>query len=581
MRVLGLVTARGGSKGFPGKNLARLAGRPLVAWSHRALDRLRERHPEVVLRLSTDSPDIAAAWPERDRPADLRPAALAGDTSTSLSVVEHELARAAEAGLPCDAVLLVQPTSPLLTVDDLEAMWAAFENGALSVLAAVELDHPVRWSFSLDESIRIDPIGGWSTGARQGESRAYRPAGAWLCTANFVRTRRALAVPGETHAVVVPRDHAVDIDEPADLEIAASLLRTSRRDRRIELGRGIAIGEGEPVFVIAEAGVNHNGDPDLARQLIDAAAGAGADAVKFQTFKPEALTARSASMAAYQKQNLGVEQSQAEMLRGLELANAALPDLKSHAEKAGLVFLSSPFDVESARFLCELGVPALKVGSGELTNHPFLAELAGLGLPLLVSTGMSTLDEVEDADRVIRAYGSPATAWLHCVSSYPAPPDASNLRAMDAIRLAVGGPVGMSDHAMGGAVTLAAVAMGARVIEKHLTLSRNMPGPDHAASLEPAEFAEMMRQVRVVESAMGDGVKRPAACETDTLTAARRSLVAVRDLPAGHVLAAGDLVCKRPATGLPPSMLGRVIGWVLARDVRADEVLMREHLRET
>lgn len=578
MRVLGLVTARGGSKGFPGKNIAPLAGRPLVAWSHRALDRLRTTRPELELRLSTDDPEIASAWPERDRPDRLRPADLAGDKTTSLAVVEYELGRMAEAGRPCDAVLLVQPTSPLLTTEDLDAMWRAFVGGEASVIAATELEHPVRWSFEIDPSGRVEPIAGWSTGSRQSERAALRPVGAYLCSVEFLCKNRAFTVPGKTRAVVVPRERAVDIDTQADLEIAASMLRMSQPDSRIHLGHTF-IGDGEPVFVIAEIGVNHNGDPTLARQLIDAAVEAGTDAVKFQTFKAESLTTRAASMAAYQKQNLGTDGSQAEMLRRLELANESLVTLKAHAEAAGVVFLSSPFDIESAVFLRDLGVPAFKIGSGELTNHPFLAGLSGFGVPMLVSTGMATLDEVEDADRVIRAHGSPPTAWLHCVSAYPAPAEAANLRAMDTLRLALGGPVGMSDHSMGDEVTLAAVAGGARVIEKHLTLSREMDGPDHAASLEPAEFRAMMLRIRAVESAMGDGVKRPAACETDTITAARRSLVAARDLPAGHILTRFDLVCKRPATGLDPAMRSRMIGRALARAVHADDVLTHDAVR--
>jgi N,N'-diacetyllegionaminate synthase len=576
MRVLGLVTARGGSKGFPGKNLARLAGRPLVAWSHRALAGLRDRRPGLVLRLSTDCPDIAAAWPEADRPEDLRPAGLAGDHATSLSVVEYELERMRARGEPCDAVLLLQPTSPLLNTDDLDGLWDAFERFGGSVAVATPLEHPHQWLFRPDERYRIEPVGEWSTGRRQDDETALRPVGCYMTSADFIARHRGFLEPGHTAMAVVPRSRAVDIDEPGDLDLAESLLGRARTGARIELGTR-AVGEGEPVFVIAEAGVNHNGDPGLAARLVDAAADAGADAVKFQTFNVATLVSATAAMAAYQRRNIGARGTQAAMLESLRLAHSELPALKRRAEDRGLVFLSSPFDRDSALLLRDLGVPAFKVGSGELTNHPLLGDIAGLGLPMLVSTGMGTLDEVEDAAVVIgRAWtgeGPAPVAWLHCVSAYPAPEEASNLAAMDAIRLTVGGPVGMSDHSMGWAVTLAAVARGARVIEKHLTLDRSMEGPDHAASLEPVEFAEMTRQVRLVESALGDGVKRPAACETDTISAARRSLVAARDLPAGHVLSPGDLVCKRPGTGMPPSKLDRVLGRALSCAVAADEVL--------
>lgn len=572
MRVLGLVTARGGSKGFPGKNLAPLAGRPLVAWAYRALDLLRDRHPELELRLSTDSPEIAAAWPEGDRPVDLRPARLAGDGATSLSVVEHELDRMRDAGRACDAVLLLQPTSPLLTSDDLDAVWARFEAGAESVIVAAALEHPVRWSFALDRGGLVQPVPDWSDAPRQGEPPAFRPVGAYLCSARFLREHRAFILPGETAAVVVPPERAVDIDTPADLDLASAQLMRSRPVHRIETG-GKKIAEGEPVFIIAEAGVNHNGDTDIARRLIDAAAASGADAVKFQTFDPARLTTRTASMAAYQRTNLGDERTQADMLARLRLDDGALPSLKTHAEGRGLVFLSSPFDIASARLLREIGVPVFKVGSGELTNLPFLAELAGLGLPLLLSTGMATLDECEDAARSVRDAGDPPVGWMHCVSAYPAPADAMNLRAMRSLRQALGGPVGLSDHTLSLDLAPPALALGAAVIEKHLTLDRGMTGPDHAASLEPAEFAEMVRRVRLVESALGTGVKGPAPCELDTIVAARRSLVVTRDLPAGHVLTRDDLTTKRPATGLSPSMLDATVGRTLARACDADQTL--------
>jgi N-acetylneuraminate synthase/N,N'-diacetyllegionaminate synthase len=579
MRVLGLVTARGGSKGFPRKNLAPLAGRPLVAWAHRTLDLLRGSRPALQLWLSTDDPEIASAWPARDRPGTLRPASLARDETSSLAVVEYEIERCRASGRPVDAVLLLQPTSPLLTADDLESMWAAIESGAESVIAAAPLDHPLRWSLHLDRDGVVSPAAEWSDGARQAEAPAYRPAGAYLTTVGFLAQHRAFTVPGRTRAVIVPADRGVDIDTPSDLDRAEAALRRRGRGAVLNLA-GHAIGDGAPAFLIAEAGVNHNGDADLALRLIDAAADAGADAVKFQTFRPESLVTGTASMAAYQRSNLGVEATQAEILRGLCLADEQFAVLRDHAAARGLVFLSSPFDLESARLLRDLGVPALKLGSGELTNHPFLAEVASLGLPLILSTGMATLDECEEAERVLRGAGAPSVCWLHCVSSYPAPAASMNLRAMESLRSALEGPVGLSDHTMGWAIALAGAALGARVIEKHLTLSRDLPGPDHAASLEPHEFAEMVTQIRRVESALGDGVKRPAACEADTIRAARRSIVVTRDLPAGHVLRREDLTTKRPATGLAPSMLERVVGRRLGRAVACDHTLVAEDLAE-
>ena len=303
------------------------------------------------------------------------------------------------------------------------------------------------------------------------------------------------------------------------------------------------VGEG-PAFVIAEAGVNHNGDLDLARRLVDAAAEAGADAVKFQTFRTDAL-----------------------------VSAAAHAGLRDHATARGLVFFSTPFDEASADLLDRLGVELFKVPSGEVTNLPLLRHVAAKGRPLLLSTGMSTLDEVDVAVAAIRAAGDPPIAILHCVSAYPAPVEDTNLRAMDTLRARFGCPVGLSDHSLGIEIALAAVARGAAVLEKHLTLDRTLPGPDHRASLEPGDFAALVRGVRVIEAALGDGDKRPMPSEVDTRAVARRSLVAARALPAGHRLTRGDLAIKRPGTGIPPADLDRVLGRRLARPLGVDDMV--------
>lgn len=579
MRVLGLVTARGGSKGFPGKNTARLAGRPLVAWTHRLLSRLRDRHPDLSLVLSTDAPEIAAAWPPEDRPQRLRPPELARDETSSWDVVEYELARAEADGRTVDALLLVQPTSPLLSVDDLEAGWQMLARGCASVVGAAPVDHPVQWAFYCSADGSTEPVlPAASTDARQALRRAYLPAGFWISTTPFLRRHRALFVAGLTHAVPIPSGRACDIDHAIDLDIARCRLRETAGERVVQVG-GRTIGSTAPVFVIAEAGVNHNGDLALARELVRAAARAGADAIKFQTFEPRELATRDAAKADYQVATTGGEESQREMLERLALPEAAFRELKADAEHLGLVFLSSPFDAPSVQLLDALGVAAFKLGSGELTNHPLLEELARIGRPLLLSTGMATLDEVEDAAAVLARSGSPPVVWLHCVSSYPAPHDQANLRAIETLRLAVGGPVGMSDHSDGWEVALGAVALGACVIEKHLTLSRTLPGPDHRASLEPDELRAMIGQIRRLESALGTGIKAPAPCEASTREVARKSLVAARDLPAGARIGPTDLKAKRPGTGLPPSLLPAVTGRILGKPLAGDEPLTWDHLR--
>ncbi len=333
------------------------------------------------------------------------------------------------------------------------------------------------------------------------------------------------------------------------------------------------IGAGHPCFVIAEAGVNHNGDMELARRLVDAAADAGADAVKFQTIRADRLVTADAPKATYQQETTGTEESQYEMLRRLELSPEAHRMLAAHCRDRGILFISTPFDEESGEFLCELGVPLLKIPSGEVTNLPYLAHLAALGRPLILSTGMSYLGEVDTAVRTIEQSGNPPLALLHCVSNYPAAAEDVNLRAMETMRVAFGVPVGYSDHTTGDEVTLAAVALGACIIEKHFTLDRELPGPDHRASLEPAELAAAVRGIRKVEAALGSGRKEPAASEANTAEVARRSLVLARDLPAGTTLTAEMMVLRRPGTGLAAALRPLLVGRVLRQDTAAGTLL--------
>jgi N,N'-diacetyllegionaminate synthase len=295
--------------------------------------------------------------------------------------------------------------------------------------------------------------------------------------------------------------------------------------------------------------------------------------VKFQTFRTDALVSAAAPKARYQVETTGGAESQQAMLARLELGPDAHAMLRDHAVARGLVFFSTPFDEASADLLDRLGVELFKVPSGEVTNLPLLRHVAAKGRPVLLSTGMSTLDEVAAAVETIRVAGDPPLAILHCVSAYPAPVEDTNLRAMDTLRARFGRPVGLSDHTLGIEIALAAVARGAAVLEKHLTLDRALPGPDHRASLEPTDFAALVRGVRAIERALGDGNKRPMPSELDTRAVARRSLVAARSLPAGHRLTRDDVAIKRPGTGLAPADLEAVVGRTLARAVGADELL--------
>lgn len=331
-------------------------------------------------------------------------------------------------------------------------------------------------------------------------------------------------------------------------------------------------------FVIAEIGVNHNGDPALARRLIEAAAAAGADAVKFQTFRADDLVTRSAGKAAYQIANTGSADSQHAMLSGLELSAADFAGLRDHCLARGIAFLSTPFSEAAADLLERIGVGAYKVSSGDLTHHALIAHIARKGKPVILSSGMATLGEVEEALAVIDATGRRDVAILHCVSNYPAAPADCNLAAMATMARAFGRPVGWSDHTEGEAVSIAAVALGAKIIEKHITLDRTLPGPDHAASMEPAAFSAFVAALRAVEAAIGSGIKQPTGAERQTATVARRSLVTTRALARGAVLAPADLAVMRPGHGLAPKYRDLVTGRVLACDLAEGVALELRHL---
>ena len=332
-------------------------------------------------------------------------------------------------------------------------------------------------------------------------------------------------------------------------------------------------------FIIAEAGVNHDGDVHKALELVDLAARSGADAVKFQTFSAERLVTREAPKAEYQQRALGDDGGQLSMLRKLELDEGAHRALLARAASRGIEFMSTPFDEEAADFLLSLGITRIKVPSGELTNLPFLAHVAKLGKPLIVSTGMATLGELDRALETIRseAPGLPVTV-LHCTSTYPAEPDDVNLRAMLAIGTAFGVPVGYSDHTLGIEVPIAAAALGAAVIEKHFTLDKTASGPDHAMSLDGDELSAMVRSIRNVERALGDGVKRPRPQEREVAAVARKSIVARRLVRPGEVIVEADLVMRRPGTGLGAELLPFIVGRHARVEIPEGTLVTLEHL---
>ena len=329
------------------------------------------------------------------------------------------------------------------------------------------------------------------------------------------------------------------------------------------------------VLIIAEAGVNHNGDRQLALDLVDAAAEAGADLVKFQTFRADRQVTRSAPVANYQRRNTGRDQSQHEMLLGLELSEEMHLLLMAHCRNRGIEFFSTAFDIPSVDMLARLGFRRFKIPSGEITNLPYLRHIGGLSGSVLLSTGMATVEEIGAAIEALELAGTgrDKITLLQCNTEYPTPMEDVNLRAMSTLRSQFGVEVGFSDHTEGITAAIAAAALGATIIEKHFTLDRNLPGPDHRASLEPAELTAMISAIRGVEQALGDGVKQPSASEAKNIAIVRKSLVAAAPIRAGEPFSADNLTTKRPGTGISPMRWDDVLGKKAPRSFAVDELI--------
>ncbi len=561
---IAIIPARGGSKGLPRKSVLPLAGKPLILWTVEAA--LGSEQFDMVL-VSTEDAEIAkvATCYEEVRLIN-RPKELATDEATTMDVVVHALEAVSADDM--DVVTLLQPTSPLRTADDIRKAMRQFLNGKCdSLISVTQLDRKANWGMLIEDGV-LEKMVPNATSRRQGLPDLYVPNGAiyisrvgdLIVNDSFIGDR---CVP-----YIMDADRSVDIDTGADLRRAESLLNP---DPKVIIGDR-TIGHGRPVYIIAEAGVNHNGEVGLALKMVDAAADAGADAVKFQTFRTEKLVAKGAKKAEYQKD--GTDEDQYHMLKRLELGPDDLRKVQARCLERGIEFLSTPFDLESLDLLVGMGMKAVKVPSGELNDTRLLKAVRDSGLPVILSTGMGSLEEIDRAVELLRSEGVPLIL-LQCTTSYPAPYDTLNLRTVQTLRERYNLPTGLSDHSHGLSASIAAVALGASVIEKHFTLDRGMPGPDHKASLEPSEIKELVLQIRNVERALGDGVKRPFPQELELSRAARRSVVATVDIPKGTVIKAGMLDLKRPGTGIPPEELPSLIGKRTRIQVKADELIER------
>ena len=326
------------------------------------------------------------------------------------------------------------------------------------------------------------------------------------------------------------------------------------------------------VLIIAEAGVNHNGDFKIAKKMVEKAKTCGADIVKFQTFNPKKLASKHAPMAKYQKENLGVDELQEKMLSKLTLKQDEYAELSDYCKKIGIGFLSTPFEIDSIHFLSDL-VDVWKIPSGEITDYPYLVEIAKTRKDVILSTGMSTMEEISDAFEVLRTNGTPKITILHCTTNYPTPMKDVNLRAMLTLKKQFNCPVGYSDHTKGIEVPIAAVSLGAEVIEKHFTLDCKMDGPDHKASLEPDELSLMVKSIRNIELALGSGIKLPTESEIANIPIVRKSIIAKKRIKQGELLTEDNITTKRPGTGINPMRWNEVLGTKAVKDFEEDELI--------
>ncbi len=606
--------ARAGSKGLPGKCMRELLGRPVIAYTFEHA-RASKLLTDVVF--STDSEPAKAIAREAGIEVVDRPAELASDTATVDAAARHAVeewerrhAERTPLGPPLvrgearrvDAVALLYGNIPIRAEGLIDrAIEHLVRTGADSVrsVAPVSKQHP-DWVHRLDGDHMVQ-FRANSIYRRQDLESLYYHDGAIA-----VVTRAALFGALETpddhqsflgrdrRAIVCRAEDAVDIDGPVDLLLAEAVLRGKQSARgpvdcrlsivdcRLGNDEGLRIAEhsikaGGRTFIVAEAGVNHNGSVETALQMVDAAA--DADAIKFQMFRATELTTVDAPTAAYQRQRCG-EESQQAMLSKLELTLDDFRRIRRRCEERSILFLATPFSTADVARVIEFGVAAIKIASTDLTNGPLLDAAMATGLPLIVSTGAATEEEIgASVDRLVRGGASQRLILLHCVSCYPTPIEAANLRAIAALQREFGVPVGLSDHTTSAETGGWAVAAGACVLEKHFTLDRTAAGPDQAMSLTPPELAEYVRQVRAVEAALGDGTVGMTQIEEEVRVAARKSVVSAVAIRAGTRLARSMLTLKRPGTGIRPDELPMLVWRHAATDIPSDTLLSWEMVR--
>ena len=570
-KILAIIPARGGSKSIPEKNLRMLCGKPMIAYTIEASLNCRQVDRTIV---STDSEEIKAISEKFGAKSIKRPEELARDDSPIIDAAKHALKELKEKEkYSPDAVLLLQPTSPLRNAEDLgKAVELFVQNNGKTVVSVSEAGKAPYVSLTIENGL-IKPLFSrdiFMNKRRQDLQEAFFVNGAIYLTKVESLLKHGNFFGESAIPYVSAAERSVDIDEESDFKIAECLMQNAERQKPGGLNgeitmAGKKIGKNHPCFVIAEAGINHNGDLELAKKMVEEARKAGADAIKFQTHLPEKEMLKDGFSGGH------IGGSLFDLLKTLELSREDHIKLRDYAKEKGIIFMSTAYCKEAADFLEELRVPAYKIGSGEMTNQPLLRHIAKKKKPIILSTGMSTIEEIEESVDFVRKINS-RLAILHCTSTYPTNYENVNLKFIEKLGQKFGIPVGLSDHSVGIYTALAGVALGACIIEKHFTTDRNLPGPDQKASINPEELKELVKGIKAIEKALGSE-KKVIEAEVTIQGIARESVVTIMDVPKGTRISKAMVWVKRPGTGIPAKYLGKVIGKRAKKGIKTDTVL--------
>jgi N-acetylneuraminate synthase len=573
-KVIAIIPARGGSKGIPKKNIKLVAGKPLIAYTIECSK--RSKYIDQIF-VSTDNEKIAEVSKEYGAKVIERPKELAGDTSQTIDAIKH-----AVHSLPNlqdnDILLVLQPTAPLRTTEYIDlCVEKMAKTDCQSVTTVSKNEHNPYTLVYLEGDKTEFCLGKPKITNRQEILNIYRiDSVVHGITKEALMNETNYIVCDDNRAIVISEENKLDIDNMRDLKLAEEIIKGRIKMKKIKIGSNI-IGKDEPCFIIAEAGCNHNGDMKLAKMIIDEAVEAKVDAIKFQTFLTEKLVTKETPKAEYQKTSNADTESYFDMLKQLEISETDWIELKNYCDKKGILFLSTPHsDKWSVDLLEKLGVAAYKVGSGDLTNLPFLEYMAKLGKPIILSAGMANMEETIDAVNTVKRAGNDDIIILQCTTSYPCELKDVNLKAMTTIKQETGMLVGYSDHTLGSDASVSAVARGAVVIEKHFTLDKNMPGPDHKASATPDELKELVQRIRNVEKLLGTSQKKPTAGELEIMKIARKSIIANRDIKQGETITDDMLIIKRPGIGLAPKNLPELLGKKAAIDIKQETLVKKD-----